>query len=132
MAPLQRDGLPLHRRGHLGLRAPRPCLRLQARFPLRAIPAHPRPERTEADAELAGDLLDGEAFLETELHRSPPELVRVGVRVRATCPPPRGAGLLPLLPWNLAVPFHGSHSLGVLPGTPGFGVSPIFLTCFCS
>ena len=80
MPPLERDGLPLHRRGHPRPRAPGPRLRLQARFPLRAIPAHPRPERTEADAELAGDLLEGEAFLETELHRFAPELVRVGVR----------------------------------------------------
>jgi hypothetical protein len=65
MAPLQLEGLPLHRGGHLGPRAPRPRLRLQARFPLGAIRAHPRPQRTEADAQLAGDLVDGEAFLET-------------------------------------------------------------------
>jgi len=132
MAPLERDGLPFHRRGHPRSRAPGPRLRLQARFPLRAIPAHPRPERTEADAELAGDLLEGEAFLETELHRFAPELVRIGVRALPSCPPP-GLPTRPLLlPLNLAVPCHGSHSLGVLPGTPGLGVSPIFLTCFRS
>lgn len=132
MVPLQLEGLPLHRGGHLGPRAPRPRLRLQARFPLGAIPAHPRPQRTEADAEFAGHLVDGEAFLETALHRLAPELVRVGVSAVTSCPPSWGAGLLPLLPSNLAVPFHGSHSLGVLPGIPGFGVSPVFLTCFCS
>jgi hypothetical protein len=64
MAPPQLEGLPLHRGGHLGPRAPRSRLRLQARFPLGAIHAHPRPQRTEADAQLAGDLLDGETFLE--------------------------------------------------------------------
>ncbi len=64
MVPLQLEGLPLHRGGHLGPRAPRPRLRLQARFPLGAIPAHPRPQRTEADAEFAGHLVDGETFLE--------------------------------------------------------------------
>ena len=80
MAPLEFNHLPLHRRRHLRPRAPRGHPRLQARFPLRAIPAHPRPERTEADAELAGHLLGGEAFLETELHCFAPELVRVGVR----------------------------------------------------
>ena len=64
LAPLELDGLPLHRGGHLGPWTPRPRLPLQARFALGAIPAHPRPERTEADAEFAGDLLDGEAFLE--------------------------------------------------------------------
>jgi hypothetical protein len=134
LAPLELDGLPFHRGGHLGPRAPRPRLPLQARFPLGAIPAHPRPERTEADAEFAGDLLDGEAFLEAELHRFAPELNRVGVSVGPTCPsgrPPKRAGPLPL-PLNLAVLCHGSHSLGVLPGTPGFGVSPVFPTCFCS
>jgi hypothetical protein len=65
MAPLELEGLPLHRGGHLGPRAPRPPLPLQARVPLGAIPAHPRPQRTEADAEVVGDLLDGEAFLQT-------------------------------------------------------------------
>jgi hypothetical protein len=134
LAPLELEGLPLHRGGHLGPRASRPPLPLQARFPLGAIPAHPRPERTEADAELAGDLLDGEAFLEAELHRFAPELKRVGVSVGPNCPsgrPPTRASPVPL-PLNLPVLFHGSHSLGVLPRTPGFGVSPVFPTCFCS
>jgi hypothetical protein len=134
MASLQLEGLPLHRGGHLGPRTPRPHLPLQARFPLGAIPAHPRPQRAEADAEFAGDLLDGEAFLEAQLHRFAPELKRVGGSVWPNCPsgrPPKRAGPLPL-PLNLAVLFHGSHSLGVLPGTPGFGVSPVFPTCFCS
>ena len=92
------------------------------------------PQRAEADAEFAGDLLDGEAFLEAQLHRFAPELKRVGVSVWPNCPsgpPPKRAGPLPL-PLNLAVLFHGSHSLGVLPGTPGCGVSPVFPTCFCS
>ncbi len=79
MAPLQRDGLSLPRGDHRGPRAPRPRLPLQARFPLGAVPAHPGPQRTEADAEFAGDLLDGEAFLEAEPHRFTPELVRVGL-----------------------------------------------------
>ena len=134
VAPLQRDGLPLHRGGHLGPWAPRPRLPLQARFPLGAIPAHPGPQCTQADAEFAGDLRDGEAFLEAQLHRSAPELTRVRVRMRPNCPsgaPPKRAGPLPL-PLNLAVLFHGSHSLGVFPGTPGYGVSPVFPTCFCS
>jgi len=134
MASLELEGLPLHRGGHLGPRAPRPRLPLQARFPLGAIPAYPRSECTEADAEFAGDLLDGEAFLEAQLHRFAPERKRVGGSVRPSCPsgpPPKRAGPLPL-PLNLAVLFHGSHSLGVLPGTPGFGVSPVFPTCFCS
>jgi len=134
MVPLQRDSLPLHRGGHLRARAPGPRLRLEARFPLGAIPAHPRPECTQADAEFVGDLLDGEAFLEAQLHRFAPELKGVGVSMRPNCPsgrPPKCAGPLPL-PLNLAVLFHGSHSLGVLPGIPGFGVSPVFPTCFCS
>jgi hypothetical protein len=80
MAPLQCDGLPLRRGGHRGPRAPRPRLRLQARVPQGAIPAHPRPQRPEADAQLAGDLPGGEPFLEAELHRLAPEFVRVGLR----------------------------------------------------
>jgi hypothetical protein len=80
LAPLEVDDLRLHHRGHFGPRmAPSGWLRLQARFPLGAKPAHPRPERAEADAEFAGDLRDGEPFLEAELHRFAPELVRVGL-----------------------------------------------------
>jgi hypothetical protein len=44
MAPLEFDDLRLHHRGHFRpLTAPTCRLRLQARFPLGAIPAHPRP-----------------------------------------------------------------------------------------
>ncbi len=133
VAPLQGDGLPLDRGRHLGLPVPRlPRLPLQARLALRAIGPDPLPQRAQAHAEVAGDLLDREAFLHTELDRFTPELHRMGVRVRTTnSPPSLPPGSLPL-PLNLAVPCHGSHSLGVLPGTPGVGVSPVFPTRFCS
>ena len=82
MASLQRDGLPLHRQGDLRSGASRPPLRLQAGLALRAIRPNPRPQRAQADAEIAGDLLDGEAFLHTELDRFTSELHGVGVHVR--------------------------------------------------
>jgi hypothetical protein len=51
VAPLQRDGLPLHRRGHLRLPVPRlPRRRLQARLALRAILPNPLPQRAQANA----------------------------------------------------------------------------------
>ena len=133
VAPLQGDGLPLHRGGHLGLPVPRlPRLPLQARLALRAIGPDPLPQRAQAYAEVAGDLRDREAFLHTELDRFTPELHRMGVRVQTTnSPPPLPPGSFPL-PLNLAVPVHGFHSFRVLFGPPGIGVSPIFLTSFRS
>jgi hypothetical protein len=131
VSPLERDGLPLDRGRHLRLPVPRlPRGPLQARRALRAIGPNPLPQRAQAHAEVAGDLLDGEAFLHTELDRSAPELHRVDVRVRCSSPslPP---GSLPL-PLNLAVRVHGFHSFRVLFGPAGVGVSPIFLTCLRS
>ena len=85
MAPLQRDGLPLDCGRHLRLPGPRlPRLPLQARLALRAIGPNPLPQRAQADAEIAGDLLDGEAFLHTELDRLAPALHGVGVHVRTS------------------------------------------------
>jgi len=132
VAPLERDGLPFHCRRHLRARAPLGHPRLQARLPLGAKPAHPRPQRTEADAEFAGDLRDGEAFLEAELHRFAPELKRVAVSVRVTRPALRLPLRPLLLPLNLPVLVHGSHSFRVRRGPSVFGVSPIFLPCFRS
>ena len=132
VALLERDGLPLDRGGHLRLR-PCPRLRLQAGFPLGAVPAHPGPQRTEADPELAGDLVDGEAFLQAEPDGLAPEVVGVGLRALTSGPPPPLAcGVSLPLALNFAVPFHGSHSLGILLGTPGIGVSPVLLNCSCS
>ena len=133
VAPLERDDLLLDRGRHLRRPGPwRPRLPLQARLALRAVGPDPLPQRAQAHTEVAGDLLDGEAFLHTELDRFTPELHRMGVRVRTTNPPrplPPGSLLLPL---NLAAPVHGFHSFRVLLGPPGLGVSPIFLTCFRS
>jgi hypothetical protein len=84
MAPLQRDGLPLHRCGHLRPCTSWPSLRLQARLALCPIRPNPLPQRAQADAEIAGDLLDGEAFLHTELDRFTSELHGVGVHVRTS------------------------------------------------
>lgn len=135
VAALQRDGLPLDRGRHLRLPVPRrPRLPLQARRALRAIGPDPLPQRAQANAEVTGDLRDGEAFFHTELDRFAPELHRVGVCVRTSRPPPSltcGPEPLPV-PLNLAVPVHGFHSFRVLLGPPGVGVSPIFLTGFRS
>jgi len=127
MPALELDDLRLHRRGHLRSRtAPLGQGRLQARFPLRAVDPHPQEHRARAHAQFAGDLLNGEAFLEAELHRFAPDLKRVGVRVRTRgLPPrlPRGTGP-PLLPWTLAAAFHGSHSFRGLLGTPAAECHP--------
>ena len=85
VVPLQRDGLPLDHGRHLRLPGPRlPRLPLQARLALRAIGPNPLAQRAQADAEIAGDLLDGEAFLHTELDRFTSELHGVGVHVRTS------------------------------------------------
>jgi hypothetical protein len=66
MAPLEVDDFRLHRRGHFRPLTVRTCrLRLQARFPLGAVHPHPLAQRTVAHAHFAGDLLHGEAFLQT-------------------------------------------------------------------
>jgi hypothetical protein len=118
VAALERDGLRLHRGRHLRCPVARlPRLRLQARLALRAILPNPRPQRAQANVEVAGDLRDGEAFLYTELDRLAPELHRMDVRVR--CPPSSRPLRSLLLARTLAVPVHGFHSFGVLLGTPG-------------
>ena len=109
MATLQFDDFRLHRRGHFGLRTmPTFRLRLQARFPLSAVHPHPMRQGAEAHPHFAGHPLQGEAFLQTQLHRFAPDFKRVGVSMRANDPPrrpPRGAGLLPL-PSNFVCSFH--------------------------
>ena len=117
VAPLEGDDLLLHRGRHLRARGPLGQLSLQAGLPLRPVGPQPKGDRADPHAELTGHLLDGEALLQAELHRFAPELKRVGVSVRLTRP----ALCLPmsplLLPLNLPVPCHGSHSFRVLLGT---------------
>ncbi|HZY05834.1 MAG TPA: hypothetical protein VFF02_20275 [Anaeromyxobacteraceae bacterium] len=124
VAALEGDDLLLHRGRHLRARGPLGQLSPQARLPLRPVGPQPKGDRAGPHAELTGHLLDGEALLQAELHRLAPDLKRVWVNVRLTRP----ALCLPmsplLLPVNLSVPCHGSHSFRVLLGTPASECHP--------